>query len=140
MIQANELRIGNWVNFISVTVQFQGTACYGSGQFNMEDKKLMPLFKYSQWDYYQSDWDSLHPIPLTPEVLIAAGFEEDKVDGQGWQMQIMNDGNERWLIWNELGVHISNVDYAIMTLPIQSLHQLQNLFFALTGQELSYTP
>lgn len=116
MIKANELRIGNWVKFITVPVQFTGMACYGEGMWNMRNKKLMPLFNYNGHEYYQADWDSLHPIPLTPEILEKCGLKEPS-------------GTFAWK-FSPAG--------EVINVKCKYLHQLQNLYFALTGEELEY--
>lgn len=68
-------------------------------------------------------------IPLTEEILLKVGFEKynDWFDyrlGKFWLKYITDDTN--WQI--ECGQIIIDVLY---------LHQLQNLYFALTGQELN---
>lgn len=65
------------------------------------------------------------PIPLTPEILEKCGFE--KCSCGGWKH----------------GIHISKYDNGKLyykTVIIKYLHQLQNLYFALTGEELTFKP
>ena len=112
MIQANELRIGNW--FI----------------VNWSNEKR------------KADWMDIRdisegiieggtsPIPLTLEVLEKCGFE------------VSNIGNH---IFYKNGVIIffENGKWGISCdsrCSLNYLHQLQNLYFALTGEELNYTP
>ena len=65
--------------------------------------------------------DDFYGIPLTPEILEKAGFV--KSDGEfGW-----------WLSKKVIsGFYYDNT----FITRIKSLHQLQNLYFALTGEEL----
>ena len=72
------------------------------------------------------------PIPLTPEVLLAAGFQ--KFDNtwivgriSEWEVHLMKYG---FVITHE------TCDPRIWNIPITNLHGLQNAIFALTGTEL----
>lgn len=132
MIQANELRVGNWVSAIA-NKQQQITA-------------INPPY----CSVTTQSWDSFHisnltPIPLTPEILEKCGF----VKG------LDTFGLKNWFI-NYLGFALSNapddvenpndwylkqdIDKPQYITFVKSLHQLQNLYFALTGEELTYTP
>ena len=69
---------------------------------------------------------SSRPIPLTPEILEKCGFENSYKFGMVWHNYL-----KRYAVVVN-GESIENVP--------QNLHQLQNLYFALTGTELNYTP
>ncbi len=78
-------------------------------------------------------YDDISPIPLTPEILIKCGLRFD-IDG----FFHLIDGDI--LIDNEsMGVFIQNNDNSIVNIctKLLSIHQLQNLYFALTGHELT---
>lgn len=109
MIKANELRIGNWVNF--------------SG-----DPMIIRLGE--QLDYYT---DYYEPIPLTPEILEAAGF-----DGRKDVRYFKSIGDTVLTIYYEdQKFWIQDFDWFKLDLPsMEYVHQLQNLYFALTGNEL----
>lgn len=86
-----------------------------------------------------TDADFPKPIPLTPEWLERAGFEK-KVDGfisTKWHIGI-NPVTQDYLFdvtW------LSNFDrpfYRNGHFKIDYVHQLQNLYFALTGTELEF--
>jgi len=74
-------------------------------------------------------WEGIEfePIPLTEEWLERFGFEED--DSVGWLKRF--DKSDSFFIdlsfmyWGENSVKLTHV------------HQLQNLYFALTGEELT---
>ena len=119
MIDPKELRIGNWVNGMNqndaTPVQIEADLFQGllDGFYNEED---------------------FEPIPLTEEWLIKLGGKH-------------TDNNPYWF---DIGgvIHIgsnSNVelqffpgDKAVKTrLRIHHVHQLQNLFYALCGEELT---
>lgn len=112
MIQANELRIGNWVNYLR------------------SDKEVTPL----RVDRIQGndDYGDCYPIPLTPEILQKTNFEWDIF----WQG--LTDGN--WVLTEgEKGYRIAygKRRHDFIVYGIEYLHQLQNLYFALTGTELN---
>ena len=72
-------------------------------------------------------------VPLTDDWLTKFGFNEvgDKVvmvDSSFHSIQIIQEGNV--LLWDDSGDSISLND-------IKYVHQLQNLYFALTGEELT---
>ncbi len=80
----------------------------------------------------------IEPIPLTPEILECAGFDRVLIE--------IND----WYLWS-IGINPVTKDFLFSLKEhrnkiffyrnahhqIQYLHELQNLFFALTGQELT---
>lgn len=138
MIDARELRIGNWVKFdnlfgkeryISVTPRFFPTLAAG-GSFEEQASDTV-LNEY---------W---HPIPLTAEILEKCGFyQNDELTWfPYWQIKhtrinelveytfrISTIGDNEWR-WIEGNVNV----------PIYYVHQLQNLYYALTGTELEIT-
>ena len=71
--------------------------------------------------------DEFIPIPLTEEWLIKFGFE---TKGKGWY-KIRDFYTVRF---TDIGVEIHFVHGTLKT--VQSVHSLQNLYFALTGTEL----
>lgn len=128
MIDAKELRIGNWVidrYTLSGDERFtQVVSLYhwkGNGSINAS----------TDTDYY--------PIPLTTEILLGAGFEEKNKNSwfPYWQIEhtriivkytfkISTMGEDEWR-WIEGNVNI----------PFYYVHQLQNLYFCITGTELN---
>lgn len=79
-------------------------------------------------------------IPITPEILEKCGFERDN---NGWKLKV---SEMMFLWWGEMERTMrmcsSHVDWSYpiyLKAPIyhfQYVHQLQNLYFALTGEEL----
>lgn len=84
-------------------------------------------------DFYQ-------PIPLTPEILEKCGFDWSIYHQAFRQHQ---DTVEFYYL-NECypsGFQFSTFKkQQLIGNPIQYLHQLQNLYFALTGEELTFKP
>ena len=125
-MEAKELRIGNWVqkdisvdDWNNIQLKIGDIAMYAIEELEGEDRELV----------------TLAPIPLTEEWLEKFGFEDgrklitDVNTGmflqffeprrKAWHYVIDIDGNDRHFVNHVLYVH-----------------QLQNLYFALTGQEL----
>ena len=119
MINANELRIGNYINVYD-----------GVGP------KYMYQVTGYDIDEIDGDGTDCFPIPLTPEILEKCGFEKQsehifispnlslRLWGFSWTMQHYVMGVSHW-------IDISSVS-------IKHLHQLQNLYFALTNSELTF--
>lgn len=132
MIPANDLRIGNWVK-----------NNYDIGNNNSRDEQVdIHLLEDILHDYA----NVFEPIPITPELLEKCGWVRYKGsdnDYTVWQ-------KEEWYLeldWRrqqngfDLMIEcISNThEFETIVMGIKHLHQLQNLFFALTGNELEIT-
>lgn len=108
MIQANELRIGNWVECDGEV--FQSTS-YTPLIIERGEKKI-------------------NPIPITQELL-----EKIEVISKrnGYPYSICG-----FYIIENLS-HFS-IKYFDISIELKGLHNLQNIYFALTGKELNYKP
>ena len=118
MIPANELRIGNWASNGEKNFVFDASSLYDA------TSGLTSKF--------------IFPIPLTPEVLEKCGFD--------WRIW---DGNEhhKVLSYKNTPIHTYwdgsewcfkyGFDSDLTFAACQYVHQLQNLIFALTGEELT---
>ena len=115
MIQAKELRIGNLVYIFhnrDVTVKN-----ILNEYINIEES--IDIFSYHE----------LKPIPITEEWLLKFGFEkETDVCGFKW-----SKGNFYIL---QFGKNAFYCDYSLV-FAVDHIHQLQNLYFALTQKELT---
>lgn len=125
MIQSNELRIGNILQDTLTKEYLKVNEIHEDGGvgFFVINRDKFPL---------PEGWrDS--PVPITPEILENLGF---KRDGSYYNHRNISlpvcptiHGTEIMLVPNE--------KYAFR---IKYLHQLQNLYFALTGEELTFKP
>ena len=129
MIKANELRIGNWVDDPN-DGRRKTVNIYQLGKSMFDDTKSCYI-----------------PIPLTPEILEKVGFSEC-ADSNEYRVALPL-GNGTDLVIETLGCKKGPYDPLISEstadeIPknysycksISYLHQLQNLYFALTGEEL----
>jgi len=128
MIAANELRIGNWVEYdefgiCRIESINRDSALLAHGLFDT----LIPN-------------DLINPIAITPEILESNGFIQVKNDILPY-WQIVCNGEDAVIEWHDdnsiLVGRKNECDKAFNSnYPIQYIHQLQNLYFALTGEEL----
>lgn len=115
-MEAQELRIGNLLkrgyDIVEVSAIFRS-------HFNCTNKQ-------TGVDYGNNHQSNYIPIPLTPEWLERFGFTNPNIDWIYEKYPIkVNVGNR-----NEVSVHHK-------ACRCEYIHQLQNLYFALTGTELT---
>jgi hypothetical protein len=130
-MKPNELRIGNWVKLFNdefnkihviskTAIQVEGGIIGGE------------VFKLEQ----------IQPIPLTPEILEKCGFvkqyDECVFDFGNSRIEqvIWADSEPEWKFRRILGNDLTSWRHGMIA--INYLHQLQNLVFALTGEELTF--
>ena len=110
-MKAEELRIRNWVK---------------------HPDYQHPIQVNAYWILVCSEKEHFEPLPLTEEWLLRAGFVQEKntfySDHFDYQLQSNKDG---FVFYHE---QLS----AFYGTEIKFVHQVQNLFFALTGTELAF--
>jgi len=119
-MKANELRIGNWVEYylepqISEWVE---------NKISVGD--LAKIIQYPKAHGFR-------PIPLTEEKLIELGFQEVNCTKRGVLAQY-SKSKIKFDISNSGNVYLSHKN-----ILIKHVHHLQNLMFALTREELTLT-
>jgi hypothetical protein len=121
-MKAQDLRVGNWVEFIDFPAKY----------FTKVTPKILSIIN----DYPKNHtWFS---VPLTPEILEKCGFKKwDKFNI--FSIEFKN-GNEIQIDLNKGEVFLGGSESCVSNMGFYSnakyLHQLQNLYFALTGEEL----
>lgn len=112
-MKANELRIGNWLQRLDGSF------------FQCTPNDILIIY---QWDGSESLLPK--PIPITEELLLKCGFEKKHTDVfiKGiYDLEPLFSDSDEW-------------DFCIYeketNTKLKYLHQLQNLYFALTGKEL----
>lgn len=130
MIKISELRIGNIARVANLTGRVTGLDMdSGANDITMS---FSPGYEYPP--------EAVDPIPLTPEIMEKCGFardEENDCNGYSSYRPETAHYGVRLFINDKRHVCAHYLGTAISTNHPQYLHQLQNLFFALTGEELT---
>jgi len=120
-MKPNELRIGNITDKGTVVTFYEHGIHVGAGKCYRFDK--------------------VKPIPLTEEWLCMAGFEESElfkpVRGKCFELVYVRIISDVY----GFGVKLKNYPFDRASFAVKnvtSVHQLQNLYFALTDQELVF--
>lgn len=138
-MEARELRIGNWVNFWKRDYHGQVTGVLNGGAYIDNGKEISGCLSLFQFK----------PIALTEEWL-------EKVKGisktdKGWAIEVYDIAYHfQYKDWDD--TYHAYIEYTDSPFPedndklypfgkgIKYVHQLQNLYFALTNDELSLEP
>jgi len=118
MMKATELRIGNYVK------------CYVKGITDRFDTVQLNIYHLTDICKQIKDY-KYEPIPLTEEWLLKFGFELD-IEDDGYQKgkYKVSVSDEGCLFFIYVGYYPEEIA------EFKYIHQLQNLYFALTGEEL----
>ena len=126
-MKATELRIGNWVNYTN--------------------NDSTPDFRQIE-DYIEDDFEftiRIEPIPITKEWLLKFGFITDnityklKFNGFRFVLFMINKSNNYNDNKNEFKADIHQSKQCVRLTTVKHVHQIQNLYFALTNTELQCT-
>lgn len=120
-MKANELRISNML-------LFDGQPQYVSSIHSDDTIRLSWKIGGERHGCYKTNNKKIEPIPLTEELLVRFGFKNGC-------LEIVNG----LLLWvdDELWITYTNGIRSGCLSHIKYVHQLQNLYFALTGEELT---
>ena len=122
-MEAVDLRLGNWVSHMRMKREDDGYTTFYEN---------MKVTRDILWDMtkrnYKDRNKKYQPIPLTEEILLKAGFE--KRQDTMWTIY-----NKSWIsLYKMMGGEYYEVEDTYTSLKY--VHSLQNLYFALTGEEL----
>jgi len=123
-MKAESLRIGNWVSLYDD---------YNSQVTGLTNTKKVwcvddPTDKECAWST-----DKIKPIPLTEEWLLKFGFESERTDENDWYFK----ENEFCSFGLALLKDSKGWMFYTSETELNHVHQLQNLYHALTGKELT---
>tara|TARA_R110002073_G_scaffold331631_1_gene516575 strand:+ start:2894 stop:3250 length:357 start_codon:yes stop_codon:yes gene_type:complete len=116
-MEAKELRIGNIVNY------------FNDGEYS--------IISTLDWGYANLnnashvDYELLKPIPLTEEWILKFGFKS---------LDYGEYGRGRYVLdceYTDKGVYNFVIGRTCIEVDVTNVHQLQNLYFALTNEELT---
>lgn len=123
MIQPNELRIGNYIqreDLVSRELRFEQVLELCDKVTTTGPVKVV------------CDYNDIKPIPLTEQWLLDFGFEKPAHSfiGDVFHLSEWDEHPNNWCV-------AMNKNNAIIFKRLKHVHQLQNLYFALTGEELT---
>lgn len=123
MIQPQELRIGNYIEY--------------NGEIIKLDGSLLCCYIQNELDY------PFNEVPLTEEILLKFGFNE--VEGERWcdMHEEFEECNYYYLsmfkiYYNPETDRFEDDSLYHFNVNLKYVHQLQNLFFILCGGELTF--
>jgi hypothetical protein len=124
-MKASELRIGNWVNCLKI----------------VDGDKIREISCWDFGTYLSTNPEYYSPIQLTEEWLEKFGFEKQDYNMSGCDIYKLKNiiimksfvNPER----KNMGITVEGISPPTWSLAdLYFVHQLQNLYFALTGEEL----
>lgn len=123
MINANELRIGDIILYDEDNLYCKVLTIDTLGM-------TVDFMKNGEIEWLE--YENFSPIPLTPKILEKCGFDNYRVGlwGNTYSLGVIKLLKDKEI-------------YILVDIPkceITSLHQLQNLYFALTNTELIFKP
>ena len=120
MIRVNEIMIGNYIRDV----------WSDNGFFKVTELRKDKVF---YGNCFKAEYENIRPIPLTEDILLKCGFEKES----------MNEHTDYYnlhplhIFYNVAnGFEYFHSQFGGKFIKITSLHQLQNLYFALVGKEL----
>jgi hypothetical protein len=116
-MKASELRIGNLIK--------------GKSPEKKVYEEPVELNEYYFLLFLNNMMD-VEPIPLTEEWLLKFGFEKTEWDNFNSYRLIIGNNDYAIVLYSDGNCEVGD----IITCKIEYVHQLQNLYFALTGEEL----
>jgi hypothetical protein len=120
-MKATELRIGNLVKGKEINVYWTVEAIDSNS-----------IFSYAKW----RPLDAFEPIPLTEDFLLKFGFEDNQIRNNGLYLRV-EFHLETIIFWAGIEDEDLTIESEIPLAYIHHVHQLQNLYHALTGEELT---
>ena len=119
-MKANELRIGNYVEvFVSFCL--------------IKEEQVIDIMcdSINTKSHENMTFDYIEPIPLTEEWLNRFGFRKSGIYWFDSHDELLSYSfKKNTIAIGRMGIYFEN--------KIHYVHQLQNLYFALTGEELEY--
>ncbi len=115
-MKANDLRIGNWYNMST-----------------KGDDNIHQITGKDIWEFESDPIDDIYyPIPITEEWLLKFGFKKCSNDTD-FETKYLYQINDNFILLNEPRGYFY-IDAC--NNEVKHVHQLQNLYFALVGEEL----
>lgn len=123
-MENTELRIGNWVQYENEYAQV--SAIWANGNFEIHSEVLQ------FWTIEKGD-EYVKGIPLTPEILVKCGLILESTSS--FSKKYTHKRSEFGYDWDMSAGWRAR--YYGRYIECKYVHQLQNLYFAVTGEELN---
>lgn len=134
MIKANELRIGNLLNWEVDHVGGGMSRVTNISEHEFEIESITGC-------HPRKDEGTIEPILLTPEWLQRCGLKRKEHSRVYMVTLAYADSNYPCTLQQASdGFQVCRSGIGAITAPVEYLHQLQNLIYCLTGEELVITP
>ena len=130
-MKSTELRIGNLVSFggrMATVYQINrsGAVLQYEGDTNTEIEGVRRS---------TVSINDIEPVRITEEILLKSGFYKDEGSIRSYIKHVMNSNIRAFrVLLSNTGLYFLNVEWGV---NMTGVHQLQNLYFSITGQELS---
>jgi hypothetical protein len=129
-MKPEELRIGNWVHH-EIRWSYRQLGAIHSFDFQWDDEDWHALGERT------IDLNEISPIPLTEEWLKKFGFKDPPKNGMAYRMNINSSDELCWYRQDDSLRYQTQGSGFTRNFGIKYVHQLQNLYYALTGNELT---
>jgi hypothetical protein len=141
-MEVQDLRIGNYLKIDGILVRVRSVYSFTNGSFK-NNEGTVEAYRYDsifEPKKISAGINRFEPIPLTEEWLVKFGFVKDKKHDNCCDLKLEND-----FYLQGVGYGKSNIKYEVILTDssdneltlVKHVHQLQNLYFALTNQELT---
>jgi len=130
-MKASELRIGNFVEYNGMTLRV--SEIYSPKPRQPKEFSDVECVELHCDGFIAATIHEINPIELTEEILVKCGFKTTSWDNHStfWNM-FCSDGS---MVISLEHKYIAVGDLTL-DIEVKYLHQLQNLFYAITGKEL----
>jgi len=145
-MKAQELRIGNFVEILTTTRDTMiplPTGKYGEiNRVSLDKVQIKYVFETNTEKHvvFNRSYNTIKPIPLTEEWLVKFGFYK-RYGSYIWIKILAGDDTDYPITLqftnNHTAMQICRSGIGTQCAPCSYVHQLQNLYFALTGEELT---
>jgi hypothetical protein len=119
-MKAQELRIGNIVEYLVHDELAEPKSEWIENVVDLDDLKAMETS------------ENYRPMKLNEDILLKFGFQ---ADGPGWYW--FKEENHFTKVGFAYGTNDELFEFEGIEISMKYVHQLQNLYFALTGEELT---
>lgn len=127
-MEAKNFRIGNFVNAKTTEDEFNVVKEIGFSDNQRGYYLRLKNINHGVW-LEHNDEDLIIGIPITEKWLVNLGFEKGFYYEKGFLK--LSNGKKRTLVR-----YVISDSESVSIATIQFVHELQNLFFAITGKEL----